>query len=135
MAIKMERIVKRFYEELEDGRILGRKCPACGGVQFPPRIACTACGCFDQEWVEISGRGTLTDLTLPSRMTGPSTEVFKPFVMGCIVLEEGPELNGIVKDVTPEMGENLRDRLPLPVKAEIFQIENQKTVVFRLVNP
>lgn len=133
MAIKMEHIVKRYYDELENGKILGRKCPACGTVQFPPRIACTSCGAFEQEWVEISGKAMLTDITLPSRMTGPSLEVFKPFVMGCFDMEEGAELNGILHNVTPEEGEALKEKLPLPVKATIFQIENQKTIVFELI--
>ena len=38
MAIKMERIVQRYYEELENGKIMGRKCPACGAIQFPPEL-------------------------------------------------------------------------------------------------
>ncbi|MBQ1284835.1 MAG: hypothetical protein IIY19_00140 [Lachnospiraceae bacterium] len=132
MAIKMERIVQRYYEELENGKIMGRKCPACGAIQFPPRIACTSCGNFEQEWIEMSGNAMLIDITLPSRMTGPSTEVFQPFVMGCFEME-GSELNGILRNISSEEAEGLKERLPLPVKACIFQIENMKTVVFELV--
>ncbi|MCI6018660.1 MAG: zinc ribbon domain-containing protein [Clostridiales bacterium] len=132
MAIKMEHIVKRYYDELENGKIMGRKCPACGAVQFPPRIACTTCGHFDQEWVEMSGDAVLTDITIPSRMTGPSTDVFKPFVMGCFKMKEGAEINGILRNVSHEDAEELKQRLPIPVTASIFQIENQKTVVFEL---
>ena len=30
MAIKLEKVVAKFYESLEEGHIMGRKCPACG---------------------------------------------------------------------------------------------------------
>ena len=132
--IKMERVVKRYYDELENGKIVGRKCPVCGNVQFPPRIACTACGNMEQEWVEIDRKATLTDITIPSRMTAPSVAAnYGTYVMGCFDMEEGAELNGILKDVTPEEGETLKDQLPLPVEAEIYQLPTMKTVVFRLV--
>lgn len=133
MAIKMERVVKRFYEELENGKIMGRKCPKCGAVQFPPRIVCNSCGCMEQEWVEMSGKATLTDMTMPSRMTGSNTEVFQPFVMGCIKMEEGPELNGIVRGIAEGMEEQVEENLPHSVKAEIFQLETFKTIVFDLI--
>lgn len=133
MAIKMEKVVKTYYEALEEGKIMGKKCPECGTVQFPPRIVCNECGCMEQEWVEMSGKAELTDVTMPSRMTGPFTEVFKPFVMGCIRMEEGPELNGIVLGVTPDMEEELKGSLPRALKAVIFQLETYKTVVFELV--
>ena len=43
MAIKLEKVVERFYEGLEEGKILGRKCPECGNVEFPPVYACNEC--------------------------------------------------------------------------------------------
>ena len=36
MAIKLEKIVRTFYENLEEGKILARKCPVCGAVEYPP---------------------------------------------------------------------------------------------------
>ena len=35
MAIKLEKVVEKFYQGLEEGKFLGRKCPACGAVEFP----------------------------------------------------------------------------------------------------
>lgn len=57
MSIKLEKVVQTFYEGLEEGKLLGRKCPKCGNVEFPPVYACNACGNYETEWYEISGKG------------------------------------------------------------------------------
>lgn len=51
----LEPIVKSYYNALEEGRILGRKCTSCGHVEFPPYLCCNECGCLDTEWVELNG--------------------------------------------------------------------------------
>ena len=56
MAIKLEKVVEKFYQNLEEGKITGRKCTKCGAVEFPPVYACNTCGCWDMEWVEISAK-------------------------------------------------------------------------------
>ena len=131
--MKLERVVKRFYDELENGKIMGKKCPGCSAVQFPPRIACTACGNFETDWIELSGRGMVTFVIMPSKMTDPRCDVFKPFGLGLVKLEEGPEVNMIVRGIPEGAGEEFKARLPLPVKAIIFQRDGFKTVVFDLV--
>ena len=40
-------IVKTFYDALEEGTILGRKCLRCGHIEFPPFLCCNACGGLD----------------------------------------------------------------------------------------
>lgn len=132
--MKMEPIVKRFYDELSEGRILGRKCKACGSVEFPPKLACTSCGHFEMEWIEMSGRGEVTAIVAPSNMTGPSTQVFQPFVMGCVTTEEGAQLNAVVRGITLDMVSEVRKKLPLPVKAAIFPRDGFNVVVYDLEN-
>ena len=53
-VLKLERIVKTYYDALEEGKVLGRKCPACGHVEFPPYLACNECGNLDTEWVDLT---------------------------------------------------------------------------------
>lgn len=50
----------RFLRGIEQGRILGQRCPECGKVYTPPRGACAACGVPTEEEVELSGAGTVT---------------------------------------------------------------------------
>ena len=131
--MKLERIVKRFYDELDEGRIMGRKCPVCGAVEFPPKIACTSCGNFETGWVEMSGRGVVTEFILTSGMAHPRIDILQPCAFGCVTLEEGVEINAVVRGITAENAAGLRARLPLPVKARIVQREGYKSVVYDLV--
>ena len=50
----------RFLRGLQQGRILGQRCPVCGKVYTPPRGACAADGVPTTDEVELSGRGTVT---------------------------------------------------------------------------
>ncbi|MCC8152606.1 MAG: zinc ribbon domain-containing protein [Lachnospiraceae bacterium] len=133
--MKMERTVKRFYEELENGKIMGRKCTKCGNIEYPPVIACNRCGCFDTEWVEMSGRGTINEIVLPSRMSDPDCEVFQPYGM-CVFQpeEDAREINVIVRGIRPEDKEALEAKMPLPVQASIYQREGYCAVVYDLVD-
>ena len=131
--MKLERIVKRFYDELENGKIMGKKCPVCGAVEFPPKIACTACGNFETDWIEMSGNGEVTNFVLPSGLVSPRTDCLKPFAFGIVKLEEGLEINAVVRGITTENKEELLAKLPLPVKADIVQREGYKSVVYNLI--
>ena len=69
MSIKLEKVVEKFYQNLEEGKITGRKCCACGAVEFPPVYACNECGCWDMEWVEIDGEATMHSIVLPAALS------------------------------------------------------------------
>ena len=69
MAIKLEKVVQTFYEKLEEGKIMGRKCPKCGNVEFPPVYACNKCGNYETEWYEISGKAKMHSIVLPAALS------------------------------------------------------------------
>jgi uncharacterized OB-fold protein len=50
----------RFLRGVEQGRLMGQRCPLCLKVYVPPRGACAACGVPTEEEVEVSDRGTVT---------------------------------------------------------------------------
>jgi uncharacterized OB-fold protein len=54
------RASSRFLRGLEQGRILGQRCPVCRKVYTPPRGACASDGVPTEEEVELSGQGTVT---------------------------------------------------------------------------
>ena len=101
MAIKLERVVKRYYEALEEGKVLGRKCPVCGNVEWPPVYACNACGSYETQWYEMCGRGSIMELYMPTQMSlKPAYKDLEPYAYAWIKTEEGPERNVMVLNVT-----------------------------------
>ena len=134
MAIKLEKVVEKFYLGLEEGKILGRKCPKCGNVEFPPVYACNACGNYETEWVEISGKAKLHSIVLPAALSSKSEyKKFKKFCYGEIELEEGSRFNGVVLGVSKKNRKELAAKLPLDIHAKIVERDiGVKTVVFEL---
>lgn len=63
----LEPIVKTFYDALEEGTILGRKCKKCGHIEFPPYLCCNACGNLDTEWVDLTNVTGVVKQALPTR--------------------------------------------------------------------
>ena len=54
-----------YYDNLEKGKILGRRCLKCGNMEWPPVYACNICGHMETEWAEIDGSGEMTMLVCP----------------------------------------------------------------------
>jgi uncharacterized protein len=48
-----------YWQAADQGRLLLKKCSACGQVHHYPRDICPFCLSAETEWVEASGRGTL----------------------------------------------------------------------------
>lgn len=135
MSIKLEKVVQKFYDGLEEGKFLGRKCPKCGVVEFPPVYACNTCGSLETEWVEVSGKGVMKSIVLPAALSSkPEYKQMGKFAYGEIELEEGACFNGVVKGINKKKRQEIMEngKLPVPVHAEIFQRDGYKTVVFAL---
>ena len=133
MAIKLEKVVQGFYDYLEEGKIMGRKCPKCGAVEFPPVYACNTCGNLETEWVEIDGRAKMHSIVLPAPLSNkPEYKALGKFAYGEIELLEGSRFNAVVRGITKKNRKALLEQLPLDVHAAIFQRDGYKTVVFDL---
>lgn len=133
MSVKLEKVVEKFYEGLEDGKFLGRKCKECGAVEFPPVYACNTCGCMEMEWVEISGKAVMKSIVMPAALSSkPEYSQMGPIAYGEVEIEEGASFNAVVKGINKKKRKELLEKLPVPVHAEIFQRDGYKTVVFAL---
>ncbi len=133
MSVVLETVVKKFYENLEEGKITGRKCDCCGAVEFPPVYACNTCGETDLEWVELSGKGKLRSIIMPSVLSSrPDFNEFAPYAFGDVEIAEGVNINAIVRGITKKNRAELLEKLPLAVHAEIVQRDGYKTIIFAL---
>lgn len=126
---KYERVVKKWYDSLEEGKILAAKCVRCGAVEFPPLYSCNSCGAHDMEWIEISGNAKLNSFVVNGPM---EPDYGEPYSIGYVELEEGTLLNAIVFGVFKRNMKAVGESLPACLKAEIWQRDGYKTVAFRL---
>ena len=133
MGVKLEKLVRTYYETLEKGKVLGRKCPVCGNVEWPPVYACNACGSTETEWYEMSGKGELQTLIMPTVMSfKPALKDLEPYAYGAVQCEEGPVRNVMVLGVTRQNEKYITEHLPYPVHMQIVQREGYKTAVFAI---
>ena len=135
MSVKLEKVVQKFYDSLEEGKIMGRKCTKCGAMEFPPVYACNSCGCTDLEWTEISGKAKMHSIVMPAPLsTKPEYKELGKFAYGEIELEEGSRFNGVVRGMTKKKRKEIMaaGKLPVPCHAAIYQRQGYKTVVFDL---
>ena len=132
--MKLEKIVKTFYDSLEEGKILGRKCKECGHIEFPPYLACNTCGCLDTEWVEISGKGMVTQILAPAYAFSDPVfgELVGEYCLASVEPENADAINTCLLHCSQSRVEELRPKLPLPVKAVIIQEDGFKNVFWEL---
>lgn len=128
-------IVKPYYDALEEGKILGRKCKTCGHVEYPPYLMCNKCGGLETEWYEISGKAMAHQImpASPVFIIPPVAERFGgQYCIASITLEEGIDVGGTIINMSPERCEELQSKLPVAVKPVILQEDGFKVAVWEL---
>lgn len=130
----LKMIVKPFYEGLKEGKLLGRKCPVCGHIEFPPYLACNACGSLETEWVELPHKGTLTQMmpNSPVFVLPMFKEKVGEYSVGIVEIEGCDPIGTSIVGVDRERCEALQDKLPLPVKPYIYEDDGFMNVVWQL---
>lgn len=97
----MEPVVKKFYTGLEEGIYWARQCPECGAVEFPPHLACNACGYHKTDWVQVSGHGRLIDFTLPGPQNDkPYLKEYGKYAYGAVDIDEGSQYTYVIYGIT-----------------------------------
>ncbi|KQY64322.1 MULTISPECIES: Zn-ribbon domain-containing OB-fold protein [unclassified Nocardioides] len=75
-----------FFRGLEQGRILGQRCPACGKVYVPPRGACPVDGVPTTDEVELPGTGTVTTFCIVN-VPFLGQKITPPYVSAYVLLD------------------------------------------------
>jgi uncharacterized OB-fold protein len=91
-----------YWEAAKQGRLLIKRCNACGEVHHYPRPFCPTCWSEDVEWLEVSGRGTLYTYSVVFRNDTPPFNEWGRYVPAVVELEEGPRLMTNIIDAEPE---------------------------------
>ena len=74
--------VQPFFDAAAQGKLLVKRCTACGQSHHFPRAICPFCGVDKTEWREASGRGTIYSFSVMRRAP-------VPYTLAYVTLEEG----------------------------------------------
>lgn len=127
-----EPIVKTYYDALEDGKIMAKKCRHCGKITYPPMPVCQECSKTDLEWVELEKEAELLHVgPIADFFVWEKMRQYAPVGWGEIRISGGSDMSAVVVGISDY--EEVNKRLPLKVKAEIIQDNDFKTVVYRIM--
>jgi uncharacterized protein len=75
-----------FYRGLNEGRIMGQRCPTCEKVYIPPRSACPADGTPTAEEIELAQTGTVTTFCIVN-VPFLGQKITPPYVSAYVLLD------------------------------------------------
>jgi uncharacterized OB-fold protein len=84
-----------FWKAAGEGRLLVKRCTACGENHHFPRSICPFCFSDKTEWRDASGRGTIYSYSVMRRV-----EV--PYVIAYVTLDEGVTVMTNIVDCDPD---------------------------------
>jgi len=71
-----------FFDGARAGRLLLKRCTACGEFHYYPRAVCPLCASERTEWVAAQGRGRIYSFSVMRR-------VAEPYAIAYVTLDEG----------------------------------------------
>ncbi|MCL6734929.1 Zn-ribbon domain-containing OB-fold protein [Streptomyces neyagawaensis] len=83
---------RTYWDAAAEGRLLVRRCGACGRAHHYPREFCPHCWSEDVRWEQASGRATLYTWSVVHRNDLPPFGERVPYVAAVVDLVEGPRL-------------------------------------------
>ena len=82
--------LREFWDATAAGRLLLRRCTACGEAIWYPRPICPFCYSSETVWEQASGRGVIYTYSVVRRGAGPYAGA--PYVLAYVELDEGPRM-------------------------------------------
>ncbi len=92
----------RYWEGLNEHRLLLQQCPRCGKVRHYPQPMCPVCHSMEVAWIEASGRGTVHSWTMTHHAFHPGVRGDLPYLLATVDLEEGVRMNAQLRGVQPQ---------------------------------
>jgi uncharacterized OB-fold protein len=74
--------IQPFFDAAAQGRLMIKRCAACGQTHHYPRALCPFCASERTEWVPASGRGIIYSYSVMRRVP-------VPYAIAYVTLEEG----------------------------------------------
>ena len=83
---------RAYWDAAAEGRLLIRRCGACGRAHHYPREFCPHCWSEDVAWERASGRAALYTWSVVHRNDLPPFGERTPYVAAVVDLAEGPRM-------------------------------------------
>ncbi len=132
---KVERVAKKFYDNVKKGKFYGIKCKDCKKWSFPAITACRECGSRNITWRQISGDGEVyfysTSILPPKKFAK-----YSPYAYGEVILKEGPSFFTMIQGLSAKSPEAIKkgnEKLPLKAKAIKMKKAGMDIVGFKIV--
>jgi uncharacterized protein len=97
------------YQALLDERIEFQRCSQCGYMRWPPAVVCPECLSDMAEWEVVSGYGQIWSFAVGVGRSSGDRGIVAEYVLGAVVLDEGPFVFGRI--VEPTAGLAIGDRV------------------------
>ncbi len=85
------RYLDKFFDNLENKKLVGNKCSKCGDVFVPPRKICGKCNLvipLEENWVDLPDTGILKNYTItPYRVNDRTHRKTKDLLLGMIQID------------------------------------------------
>jgi hypothetical protein len=85
------RYLDKFYDNLENKKVIGNKCLKCSTVFVPPRKICGKCNVvipLEENWVDLPETGTLENYTItPYRVNDRTYRKAKNLLLGMVQID------------------------------------------------
>lgn len=91
-----------FFDGTAEGRLLIRRCNACGHVRGFEVPICTECYLEPFEWIPSSGTGQVVSWVVMHSRAGADGVVPEPRIVATVELSEGPWMVSALLGVAPD---------------------------------
>jgi uncharacterized OB-fold protein len=81
-----------YWQAAKRHEFVAQQCRACGYIHLPPGPACTNCLSDEQEWVRLSGKGSINSYGVYHQLWHPGFKDDIPYNVALIELAEGPQI-------------------------------------------
>ena len=77
-----------YFEAARAGRLVVRRCEACGRLRYPPGAGCPWCASLAWRWADVGGRGTIHSYEIVVHAVQPGFREWAPYPVVVVELDE-----------------------------------------------
>jgi uncharacterized OB-fold protein len=81
-----------YWQAAKRHEFVAQQCRACGYIHLPPGPVCTNCLSADQDWLRLSGKGTIYSYGIYYQLWHSGFTEDIPYNVALIQLVEGPQI-------------------------------------------